>query len=287
MERLDSIVVGCGPAGLSAALNLQIRKKSFLVLGSKVCSPWLEKAERVDNYLGFYGISGRELRDHFLDHAEKMGITIHSEKVSSIYHMGDFFLVKSGQKEYESKTVIITTGVHIEKQLEGESDYLGRGVSYCATCDGPLFRNRKVALLDYTEGEGWEEAAFLSEVVDKLYYFPLKDKKERNALANMEIEEGKPVALKGNGDLVQALVLDQREIPVEGVFIIRETQRADVLLPGLETKNGAILVNEMMETNIAGAYGAGDCTGKPYQISKAVGQGSVAGLSAVSFLEKR
>ncbi|QGG49294.1 NAD(P)/FAD-dependent oxidoreductase [Heliorestis convoluta] len=286
-KRFDALIIGCGPAGLSAALNLQIRKKSFLILGSKVCSPWLEKAERIDNYLGFPGINGTALRDLFLDHVKKMDISIQSEKVSSIYHLGDFFVAKSGTKEYESKAIIIATGVHIEKPLEGENDYLGRGVSYCATCDGPLYRDKKVALVDFTEEEGWEEATFLSEIVDKIFYYPVKGMKTRTPLSNMEVLQEKPLALEGKDDKLQALVLENSTVPVEGLFIIRETQRADVLLPGLETKQGAIVVDENMATNVPGAFAAGDCTGKPYQLAKAVGQGGIASLSAVSFLDSR
>lgn len=286
-EVYDCAVVGCGPAGLAAALNLTIRNKTFVILGTKVCSPKLAKAERIDNYLGMPSVSGEDLRNLFLNHIDQMGIPLGDDRITAIYPIENGFALTGSKNEYQAKTIILATGVHIDRPLPGEEEFLGRGVSYCATCDGPLFKGKTVALLDYTQGEGWDEAKFLGEITSATYYLPLRGQKPiDNPLENINILQGKPAALKGK-DTVTSLVLENQEVNIDGVFIIRETQRADVLLPGLSTHQGAIQVDESMATNIPGAYAAGDCTGKPYQLAKAIGQGAIAALSAVSYLDSK
>ncbi|MBC9782918.1 NAD(P)/FAD-dependent oxidoreductase [Heliobacterium chlorum] len=288
----DCIIVGCGPAGLSAALNLKIRNKSFIILGTKDCSQWLAKAERVDNYLGFPAISGSELRDRFFDHIHQQGIEQMDARVSAIYGGEGTFSLMAGRDSYQSRTVIVATGVHVERLLPGENELLGRGVSYCATCDGPLYKGKKVALIDYTQGEAWDEALFLSELAAKVYYLSATSQNGAKAFTpstnpkNMEFPQGKVLALKGT-ESIASLQTDDQEIPIDGVFILRETMKAENLLPGLETRDGAIIVDAHMRTNMPGVFAGGDCTGKPYQLAKAVGQGAIAALSAVSFLDEQ
>ncbi|MBM7865208.1 FAD-dependent oxidoreductase [Heliobacterium gestii] len=299
-DRYDCIVIGCGPAGLSAALNLNIRNKSFLILGTKQCSHRLAKAERIDNYLGLPEISGQGLMERYLQHVRSRGIELREERVTAVYPGDGEFAVITGKSQYSARSLIIATGVHIERVLPGENEYLGKGVSYCATCDGPLFREKAVALLDYTGGAAHDEVLFLAGVAKQVYYvLPQRASTafvhDTSAAAvatvpslpgNTTLMRGTSLSIKGT-ETVSSLIVDEQEIAVDGVFILRETQKAENLVPGLATDKKAVAVNGQMETNIAGVFAAGDCTGKPYQLAKATGQGAVAALSAVGYLDKR
>ena len=168
---LDVIIVGGGPAAFSAALNLKIRNKSFTVLGGTEKTTGLMKAPQIDNYLGFREVSGTELLNSFREHAEAMGVEVKKEKVYNILDMGGYFSINAGNEFYEATAVILATGHGKAKYFEGEREYLGRGIGYCATCDGPLYRNKPIAIIAENE-EGEEEANFLSEICSQVYYIP-------------------------------------------------------------------------------------------------------------------
>ena len=143
MERVDIAIVGSGPAGLSAALNAKIRNKSFIVFGNNNLSNKVTKASKINNYLGFYGVTGKDLAEKFKEHINSMDIKITEERVNNIYAMGDYFALISGENMFEATTVILATGIQYGKPIKGEEEYLGRGVGYCATCDAPLYRDKQ------------------------------------------------------------------------------------------------------------------------------------------------
>ncbi|MFW5995647.1 MAG: NAD(P)/FAD-dependent oxidoreductase [Halanaerobiaceae bacterium] len=283
-ERLyDSAIIGCGPAGISAAINLRIRNKSFILFGGNFCSPDLNRAERVDNYPGFYGVTGEELRQKFLEHLKQMDITITEERVENIYNLEDGFSLMSGQETYRASSLILAIGVSNEKYLPGEEELVGSGVSYCATCDGPLYRDKKVAVIAKTE-EGLEDAEYLAELAEKVYLLPSFEVDEILA-DNIIVIDSLPRKIRGESR-VEELILADDVLKVDGIFIIREVTPPDKLLAGLEIEKNHIKVNGDMETSVPGVYAAGDCTGTPYQIARAVGQGQVAALNAVSWLRR-
>ena len=150
-ERYDLAIIGSGPAGLSAALNARIRKKGFIIFGTKELSGKLTKAEKINNYLGFYGKGGKEIRDEFMNHLESMDIKITEEKINNIYAMGDYYSLMSNDKIYEASAVILATGVNFGKPFKGEEEYLGKGVGYCATCDAPLYKDKVVTIIAYNK----------------------------------------------------------------------------------------------------------------------------------------
>lgn len=281
----DVIVVGGGPAALSAALNLKIRNKSFLLLGGNEKVTGLMKAPQVDNYLGLPGISGADLLDSFKRHVEEMRIEIKKEKVYNILNMGDYFSINAGNEFFDASSIIIATGHAKAKYVGGEREYLGRGVGYCATCDGPLYRNKPIAIISENE-EGEEEANFLSEICSEVYYIP-QYKTEPKLKSNIKLVEEKVVEIKGDSGKVVSLLTDKQELKVDAVFIIRNVIPVSQLVDGLEIEEGSIKVDKSMATNIEGVFACGDCTGKPYQIAKAVGEGSIASLSAVKFLDEK
>ncbi|EKY26260.1 NAD(P)/FAD-dependent oxidoreductase [Clostridium celatum] len=282
MERYDIAIVGSGPAGLSAALNAKIRNKSFIIFGHKDLSNKLIKAPKINNYLGFYGSNGSELKDMFLEHINKMGIKITEERVNNIYAMGDYFALMVNDKMYEATSVILATGMEYNKPIKGEVELLGKGVGYCATCDAPLYRDKVVSIVGYNK-EAEEEAKYVSELASKVYYVPMY-KDNYDIGENVEVIEEKPVEIIGEGK-VSSLKLQNTELQTDGVFVLKDSISPGQLVPGLEIVDGHINVDREMKTNISGCFAAGDCVGKPYQYIKSAGEGNIAALSAVKYID--
>ncbi|MHC1720009.1 MAG: NAD(P)/FAD-dependent oxidoreductase [Clostridiaceae bacterium] len=280
--RYDIAIVGSGPAGLSAAINASIRNKSIIVFGSAGLSNKLVKAPKINNYLGFYDVSGSELKERFESHIDNMGIQLTYEKVNAVYAMGEYFVLQVNEKMYEATTVIIATGMEFTKPLKGEQEFLGRGVGYCATCDAPLYKNKVVSIIAYNK-EGEEEANFVSELASKVYYIPMY-KGEYKLNSNIHVVKDIPIEASGQ-QMVDTLKLKNAEIKTDGIFILKESVAPDQLVPGLLIEEGHIKVDRNMKTSIEGCFAAGDCTGKPYQYIKSAGEGQVAALSAVSYLD--
>lgn len=280
-DHYELAIIGCGPAGLSAALNAKIRNRDFVLLGSEVCSPKLSKAPQVDNWLGFPEIEGEELRQRFLDHVKEKEIPITQFKVTNIYPGPPYTLMGKDQS-FEADSVIIATGVSAEKLFPGEAELLGRGVGYCATCDGPLYKDKIVAIISYNQ-EGEDEANYMANICSKVYYIPYY-----NDIAKLDpridVRKGKVKKILGN-QRVEKLDLGDEQLQVEGVFILRDTLPAEQLISGLEMEDSAIKVNHKLETSMPGLFAAGDCTGQPYQLIKAAGEGGTAALHAVKYLD--
>lgn len=279
----DVAIIGAGPAGVSAALNLKIRDRNFIWIGSKRLSDKLRRAERISNYPGFFDVPGDALSAAFLNQIGAMGIEITDAMVNSIMPNGDRYALLAGPDYYEAKTLILATGVNQTGGLRGEAEYLGRGVSYCATCDGGLYRGRTVAVL--CGNPRFEpEVRYLADLAGKLHFFPYY-KNPGLAGENVEAPEGRPVAVAGD-ERVTGLIMNTGEtLPVDGVFCLRDAIALDALLPGLATEDGHIAVDRAMATNLPGVFAAGDCTGRPYQYAKAVGEGNVAAHSAMAYLD--
>jgi thioredoxin reductase (NADPH) len=282
--RYDIAIIGSGPAGLSAAINAKIRNKNIIVFGSNELSSKVTKAPKVDNYLGLHGINGEDLKNNFKEHIKKMDIKISEERVNNIYAMGDYFSVMVNDKMYEATSVILATGVEYTKPIKGEEEFLGKGVGYCATCDAPLYRNKKVAIVGYNI-EAEEEANFLSEIASKVYYVPVY-RGEYKINENIEIIKDYPLEITGE-NFADKLVLRKSEIDIDGVFVLKDSVSPKHLMPGLEIEGEHIKVDRSMKTNIEGCFAAGDCIGKPYQYIKAAGEGQVAALNAASYLDKK
>lgn len=283
-ERYDIAIVGSGPAGITAAINARIRNKKIIVFGYENLSNKLYLAPKIDNYVGFYGISGKELTKKFKEHLDEMNIDITYERVDNIYAMGDYYALMISDKTYEATSLILATGVQFGKPFKGESEFLGRGVGYCATCDAPLYKNKIVTIIGYNN-ESIEEANYVSELASKVYFIPMF-KGEYGLNSNIEIINDKPVEIIGD-NMVEKIILRDSELESDGVFILRDSISPDQLVPGLLVEDGHIKVNRDMETNLKGCYAAGDSTGKPYQYLKAMGEGQVAALNAVSYIDKK
>ena len=284
MERYDIAIIGTGPAGLSAAITAKIRNKKILLIGNPNFSDKVQKAHQIQNYLGLPAISGKDLAKAFENHINSMDITITDGKVNAVYPMGSYFGLQVSQDIYEAETVIVATGIVTGKAFKGENELLGRGVSYCATCDAPLYRNKTVAVVGYSPKEELE-AEFLAEVCEKVLYIPMY-KEETKLSDKVTIIDEKPTAVIGENK-VKSLQTEKNNYEVDGIFILRDSIPPSQLVSGLEIKDNHIVVNSQMETNIKGCFACGDIVGRPYQYIKAAGQGNIAGLSAVAYLDAK
>lgn len=281
---LDIAIIGAGPAGLSAAINGATRNKSVMVFGNKPTSSLIYKAEQVNNYLGMYGVSGKEMIEQYVDHATNMGVDIHLGKVIQIFSMGDYYTLNVENDFFDARTVIIATGLPMVKMLPKEEEFIGKGVSYCATCDGMLYKNKDVIVFGETQ-EAEKDVNYLSEICRNVHYVH-KYKEVKNINKTVNLINGKPKEIIA-GDYVEGLRVKEHELKGNAVFLLRETTPMSKLISGLEMNGKTIKVNRDMETNLPGLYAAGDCTGTPYQISKAVGEGLIAALSAVTYIDRQ
>ncbi len=283
MERYDIAVIGAGPGGVSAAITGTIRNKRVLLLGSRDLSDKMVKAHEIQNYPGFPAVKGADLAAAMKRHLDQLGIEITEKRINAVYAMGDFFSLQSGEEMLEASTVILATGVVQGKPLPGEEEFLGRGVSYCATCDAALYRGKPVAVIGYSPREE-EEAAFLSEVCSEVLYFPTY-KEDTNLPASVKVIREKVTGI-GTAEGRRTVITAEREYPTDCVFVLREAVAPGQLVPGLETEGAHVTVSRKMETSIPGCFACGDITGTPYQYIKAAGEGNVAALSAVGYIDR-
>lgn len=275
----DIAVIGAGPAGYSAAINARKREKSVIVIGQN--TGWLSRAESIENYPGMPGVSGQEMLSKMADQAAAMGAELRGGVVHQVIAMGESFALSLGADFIEARKVILATGARQPRLLEGEERLLGRGVSYCGTCDGMLYRGKNVAVIG-AGAEAVPEANFLMGLCQSVTYFGKPDP----ALdARIQVRADKVTKISGE-TRAQSLTAGGEEIPFDGVFIFREAMALSSLLPGLEMDGAFIRVDRQMRTNLPGVFAAGDCTGLPLQVVKAAGEGCIAALTAAGGLKQ-
>ena len=261
----DVLIIGGGAAATSAAMTLKNRNKSIAVVTNKQETGSLYKAEKITNYPGLPPMSGAEMTELFRRQLAETGAAIIEGRALSVLPMDDTFV---GSDYYMAKSIIITAGITRERLYPGEAEFLGRGVSYCATCDGMLYRGKTVAVVGGGE-EARHDADFLEGIGCSVLRF------EKNG--QYEIT---------GADKASSLSFGGENYSVDGIFIIKDTVSVTQLVPGLTYENGGIVVDRRMATAVPGVFAAGDGTGKPLQLAKAVGEGNVAALSACDWLDK-
>lgn len=277
----DTAIIGTGPAGISAALTLRSLKKNIILFGSGKLSQKIRAAEQIRNYPGLPGVSGMRMQEAFLEQLTQMEIPITDKTVTGIYNMGSHYGILCDQEMFEAKTIIMATGVEAVKPIPGELEFVGRGVSYCATCDGFLYKDKTIGVLCTTK-DLEHEIEYLADLAEKVYLIPLYKDVAVKA-ENVEVIQRKPAAI-GGGMKAERMVFEDREVAVDGIFMLKQAVAPSVLLYGLETAEGHITVDRACKTNLPGCFAAGDCTGRPYQYVKAAGEGNVAAHSAVEYL---
>lgn len=278
----DTAIIGTGPAGLSAAINLKLHNKEVIWFGAKNFSTKVEKSEKIANYPGFGYISGKDLIDRFEAHRAEMGLEITEQMVTAIMPNTDYFMLSAGSDVYMAKTILLATGVAAGKGFNGEAEFLGRGLSYCATCDGFLYKGKTIAVF-CGDARFEHEVEYLADLAEKVY-LATSYKNVGIDKPNVELLP-KPIKSVSGGFKVNSIGLtDGTEIAIDGLFCLRNSIAPTSLLNGLELDGVHIVVDREMATNIPGCFAAGDCTGRPYQITKAVGEGNTAAHSIIEYI---
>ncbi len=278
----DLLIVGGGCAGCSAAITARQRNLKVLVIYSG--DGGLEKAHRVDNYPGLPQASGRHIIQVLRQQALDMGAELKKQLVQKIMPQGNGFMVLAGNEVYEASAVLLALGIARVNPLPGEEELLGAGVSYCATCDGMFYRDKRM-LVVAGGGEAVEEANYLSEL-GHVRYFVEKPHPLEELSPSVEVVPEKPVSLQQDGEGIR-LTTNQGCHQADGVFVVRPAVAMTQLMPEVASDKNVILVDKDLMTNVPGVFAAGDILGNPLQAAKAVGDGNHAALSAASYLRKR
>lgn len=279
-EVLDLVIIGAGPAGLSAAVNAKARNLTAVVIDSREPVQHVRTYPEVTNYLGFVRASGNELANHLAQHFCKTGYRFVKDRALKLVPFEGVFMTSTERSNFQSWAAILAPGVSRSKTLPGEEQFLGRGVSYCVTCDGALYRGKDVVVVGYIP-EGEEEANALAGLARSVTYVAAYENVQ-SLSEEVKLMRVKPLSIHGD---VHAHVLqtDAGELRADGIFIIRQSVPMATLVDDLEFCDNSVCVDREMATNIPGLFAAGDCTGPPFQIAKAGGEGQVAALSAARY----
>ncbi len=294
----DTIIIGAGPAGLTSAIYLRRANKKVLVLESNGFGGQIASADKVENYPGIAQISGYELAESLYNQAKNMGAEIKFETVKSV---DKDKTVKTSGGTYKAKTVIIANGAAKRKlNLNKESEFIGKGVSYCATCDGNFFRGKTVAVVG-GGNTALEDALYLSDVANKVYVihqfgeFNGEDKyrEDLEKKSNVSfIMNSTVTALNGNGRLESLTVSDKnrapKEISADGLFIAIGQEPKNELFSNVADLNdfGYIRCKDSVYTKTSGIFAAGDTREKELrQLTTAVSDGSLAATAALKSMK--
>ncbi|MCD6368120.1 MAG: FAD-dependent oxidoreductase [Candidatus Aenigmarchaeota archaeon] len=299
----DLIIVGSGPAGLSASIYSSRYKINFIVIGKDMGV--IADAVEVDNYMGFPAISGLELAKKFTDHAEKLGVKIVREEVKSIKKDGEIFVVDTYNNSYKTKTIIYALGGQKRKLgLSEEEKFVGKGISYCAVCDAAFYKD-KVVMVAGGGNSAVSSATYLSRLAKKVYVVHRRDKfrafphlvKKMTERGNVEIIFDSVIVGVRGKEKVESVIVenvktkDRKELSVDGIFVEFGYDPNSYLAEdiGVElTEEGRIKVNEDMSTNVRGFFAAGDVTNGSNQLNQlitAASEGAIAASSVYKFLK--
>lgn len=305
MQDKDLIVIGAGPAGLTAGMYAARAGIDTLVIEMMMPGGQMATAHKIKNYPGFpEGIGGMELAELMKAHAENLGTDIKNlDEVKKVEKEGDRFVITTSQGQYRALAVVIATGLYRKKLgVPGEKEFQGKGVSYCATCDGPFFKDRKTVVI----GSGTHavsEALYLNDIAGEVKLVmkrdhPIitqKDTEKQLKESKVELVTNTEVLEIFGQELVTGLkaldlnTKEERTIETDGIFIEAGRQPNIALLEGMDIKTdekGYIITDEKQQTSTPGLYAAGDvCAGKVKQVGVAVGHGSIAALSARDYIK--
>ena len=298
-NKYELIIIGAGPAGITAAIYAARKKMDFAVLTTNIGGQVAFSSE-IENYLGFQYITGEELTVKFQEHLERHKFELKMEEAQKVEREDALFRVRTEVGNYLGKTVIIATGRKPrELEVPGEAEFKNRGVTYCATCDGPLFEGLNVAVVG--GGNSALEAVLQLIKIAKRVYLLVRSKmradpvlvEKAKASDNVEIWADTRV-VEIFGDKMVTGIRAQRngkeiQLPVQGVFVeIGSVPKSDIVGFVGKNRRGEIVVNSKCETNVPGLFAAGDVTDAPEkQIVVAAGEGCKAALSAFRYLSQR
>lgn len=298
MEKFDVLIIGSGPAGLTAAIYCARYKLKTIVFGTE-SGGLASYAHKICNYPGYIEVNGLELMMTFLKQAKELGVAIENQEVIDITGENGSFLVKTSNKEYLAKKIILATGS--KRKLLGvkrEKELTGKGISYCATCDGNFYKNKVVGVVGGGDA-ALTSALLLSKIASKVYIFYRRDsfcKAEPTWVS--EVKQKKNIIPKYKTNIVELIgeeklekvKLDTQElVELDGLFIeigsIPNTKLAEKLKLKLDCEE--IQVDKKQKTSLNGIFAAGDVTNNPFkQVVTACGEGAVAGYIAYQEIQK-
>ena len=278
----DVIILGAGPAGISASLYTKRGNLKTLILYNDKSG--LEKASLIENYYGFKnGITGEELYNTGIEQAKNIGVEVLKEEVVKIENNIEHFNVVTTRNEYKAKNLILATGNKKNRpKIKGIEKFEGKGVSYCAICDGFFYRNRSVAVL----GSGNYAIAETNELIniaDNITILTNGKKAPEFRADNVKVDTKEIEEIDGKDKVEEVRFKDGTTIKTDGIFVAEGVAGSSEFAKklGIITQKDKIVVNENMETNVKGIYACGDCTGGLLQVSKAVYEGAKAGLEVI------
>jgi len=301
MSLYDLIIIGAGPAGIAAAIYAARKRIDFIVITEDIGGQAAYSAN-VENYLGYQFISGVDLISKFEEHIKKYNVEVkENEKVIEINKEKDIIIVKTNKDIYKSKTLIIASSKRSkELRIPGEKEFKNKGVSYCATCDAPLFEGKNVAVIG-GGNSAFDAVLQLAKIANKIYLITNISYFTADAIMQEKVSAINNVSMLKNTQVLEILgdrlvngIKIKREnreevINVEGVFIeIGLLPNSDFAVGVDKNKNGEIIINSKNETNIEGIFAAGDVTNiRDKQIIIAAGEGAKATLSVFEYLSKK
>ena len=282
-----AIIIGSGPAGISAALYLKRGNIDVTVISKGIGA--LEKAEKIENFYGTEPVSGIELYNRGIESAKKLGIEFISEQVVSLNFDENFKpIVDTEKNSYKADAVLLAMGVSRRSaNIKGLKEFEGKGVSYCAVCDAFFYRNKDVAVLGNGE-YALHEASVLAQTSKSVTILSNGLDMETDLPENIGYINKKIISVNGE-NTVQSVTFDDGEtLEISGIFVAMGIAGSVDLARkvGVEVSDNKIAVNENMQTNIPFIFAAGDCIGGVLQVSKAVSDGARAGLAMINFLKK-
>lgn len=283
--QYDIAVIGGGPAGVSAAITASSKGRSVILFEAHGFSPRLRSVAKITDYMGLPDLSGTELMDIFVKHLKQMDVDIIEEKIISLREVGEGFILGTPHEEYSASAVVLATGISRSTLFPGEKEFLGRGVSYCAFVDGAKYKNKRVAAVA-TVPDAMEEIEYLADQCEHVFFFPRYQGFVPPKKKNISVVLDTPTEITGT-DKVTGIRAGEDFYSVQAAFVFRATDPLNSFLPGLEIRGRSIYVDDQAQTNIEGVFAGGDCTGQPWQINRAAGQGQKAGLSAIRYLARR
>jgi thioredoxin reductase (NADPH) len=283
--KFDIAVIGGGPAGIAAAITAQSKGRKVVLFEAHGFSPRLRSVTEITDYLGLRPMSGTELMDHFVAHLSRTDVFVVEEKVVSLKEVGNGFTIGTPSGNFDADAVVLCTGVSRSNLLIGEKEFMGRGVSYCAKVDGVNYKGKRVAAIATTD-DAMDEIEILADYCEHVYLFPRYSGFRPPKRKNITIVIEPPVEITGT-DRVTGLRTDTDFFGVQAVFMFRATDPLNSFLPQLQIRGRSVYVDDQAQTNIEGVFAGGDCTGQPWQVNRAAGQGQKAALSAIRYLAKR
>lgn len=296
MEEYDSIIIGCGMAGMTASIYLKRENLNIILIESEMIGGQMIKSPLIENYPGYKKIDGSTLALEIYNQLQNLKVVIKYETVLKIEDCIHYKIIHTNQTTYKTKTIVLATGREPRKlNLPNEEKLIGKGISYCATCDGSFFKNKEVAVM----GGGNSaviESLFLANICKKVTLIyrkqelrsesTLKDRLKNQKNIEILYETTINSLIEEKGYLKSLSLTNGNKINVDGLFIyIGFEPKTNYLKQLIQTKNNYIVVDSKMRTNIDGIYACGDCIYKDvYQLTTAVGEATIAAEEVKKYL---